>query len=60
MAASRNLQGLGAIQLIGGSFLNDHEDFSSMIVASFSAIAVLTCSIGLSLTAEARTTVIAS
>lgn len=48
---------VGAIAILGagfngGSYLNYHEDFSSMIMASFFAIAVVAYAVGLYLTAE--------
>jgi hypothetical protein len=39
----------------GGSFLNYHEDFSSMLMASFFAIAVVSYVAGLSLVGQTRT-----
>jgi hypothetical protein len=49
---------IGAIAILaagfnGGSYLNYHEDFSSMIMASFFAIAVVAYAVGLYVTAEA-------
>jgi hypothetical protein len=43
---------IGAVAILGagfngGSFLNYHEDFSSMIMAGFFAVAVLAYAIGL-------------
>jgi len=50
---------IGAVAVLGagfngGSYLNYHEDFSSMIMASFFAIAVVAYAVGLYLTAEAE------
>src|ERR1700674_4617218 len=48
---------IGAIAILaagfnGGSYLNYHEDFSSMIMASFFAIAVVAYGVGLDVAAE--------
>ncbi len=48
---------IGAVAILGagfngGSYLDYHEDFSSMIMASFFAIAVVAYVVGLYLTAE--------
>lgn len=48
---------LGAVAIVaagfnGGSYLNYHEDFSSMLMASFFAITVVAYSVGLYLTAR--------
>ena len=50
---------IGAIAILaagfnGGSYLNYHEDFSSMIMASLFAIAVIAYAVALYLTAEAE------
>jgi hypothetical protein len=50
---------IGAIAILaagfnGGSYLNYHEDFSSMIMASLFAIAVIAYAVALYLTAEAK------
>jgi hypothetical protein len=48
---------IGAVAILGagfngGSYLNYHQDFSSMIMASFSAIAVMAYAVGLYLLGE--------
>jgi hypothetical protein len=41
------LFGVPATGFNGGSFLNYNQDFSSLLMATFFAVAVVSCSVGL-------------